>query len=571
MPLNNFCKNSLFTLFIIFSAAIYAQGGRIPVPADSGMVVSSHYLASEIGRDILKKGGNSIDATVATAFGLAVTLPSAGNIGGGGFLIYQPANAKATSFNFREKAPLKATREMYLDENNQIKDNSNHEGPLSVGVPGTVAGLYLAHEKYGKLDWAQLVQPAIDIAKNGFLVSPDLAEFSRWVLENKAEYPSTAAIFLKQDGKPMRRGDLFVQKDLAQTLIRIRDEGSKGFYEGETATLLADFMKANNGLISKKDLLAYQAEEVAPQTGTYRGLDIIGMPPPGSGGVAIIEMLNILEAYDLKSAGHNSAKSMHWITEAMRRAFADRAQFLGDPNFNPEMPLKEVTSKERAAKLRKTIEEEVATKSDSANFNKTHMTYESPETTHFSIVDKDGNAVSMTYTLENSYGSKIVVEGAGFLLNNEMGDFNAIPGLTNSEGRIGTKPNQIEPGKRMLSSMSPTIVSKDGKPYLIIGSPGGRTIINTVLQVILNVVDYDLDIAKAIESPRFHHQWLPDVTQFEEWGFSPDTIEIYKSFGHEVKTRETQGRAMGIMVDPKTGVYYGAADSRSYDGKAVGY
>ena len=571
MPSNIFSKYSLILLLVLSSINLYAQGGRIPVSADSGMVVSSHYLASEIGRDILKKGGNSIDAAVATAFGLAVTLPSAGNIGGGGFLLYQPASAEATAFNFREKAPLKATREMYLDENGEIKDNSNHEGTLSVGVPGTVDGLYQAHKKYGKLDWKELVKPAIEIAEKGFKISPDLADFSQWVLDNKTEYASTAEVFLREDGSAFKAGDVLVQKDLAQTLSRIRDHGSKGFYEGETAGLIADFMSANKGLITKKDLLAYKAEEVKPLTGTYRGLDIIGMPPPGSGGVAIIEMLNILEEYDLRSAGHNSAKSMHLITEAMRRAFADRAQFLGDPNFNPEMPLEQLTSKKHAAELRESIQQEKASKSDSANFNKAHMAYESPETTHFSVIDKDGNAVSMTYTLEHSYGSKIVVKGAGFLLNNEMGDFNAIPGLTNKEGRIGTLPNQIEPEKRMLSSMSPTIVNKEGKPYLIIGSPGGRTIINTVLQLIINVVDYDLDIAKAIESPRFHHQWLPDVTQIEAWGFSPDTMEIYKGFGHEVKTRDTQGRAMGIMVDPETNLYHGAADSRSYDGRAVGY
>ncbi|MFV8224335.1 gamma-glutamyltransferase [Christiangramia aquimixticola] len=561
-----------YTLVLCFiSLGVLAQGGRIPTPAENGMVVSSHYLASEIGRDILKQGGNAMDATVATAFGLAVTLPSAGNIGGGGFMVYHPANADATAFNFREKAPLAATREMYLGEDGKIKDNANHEGVLSVGVPGTVAGLYKAHQKYGKLEWAKLVEPAIKIAQSGFAVSHGLADFSQWVFDNKEEYSSTAKVFLKKDGTPLKRGDILVQNDLAETLKRIRDKGPEGFYKGKTAQLIADFMKAHDGLITKKDLEVYEAEEVEPIKGNYRGLEVIGMPPPSSGGVAIVEMLNILEGFNLKEEGHNSASSIHLITEAMRRAFADRAQFLGDPNFNPDMPLDKLTSKEYAEELRKTIELKKASVSDSTRFNAAHLAYESPETTHFSVIDKDGNAISITYTLEHSYGSKIVVEGAGFLLNNEMGDFNAIPGLTNSQGRIGTLPNQIEPEKRMLSSMSPIILTKDNKPYLIIGSPGGRTIINTVLLVILNVVDYDLDIAKAIESPRYHHQWFPDVTFFEEWGFSPDTMELYKSMGHETDSRDSQGRAMGIMIDAENNLYYGAADSRSYDGGAAGY
>ena len=560
-----------FILAISFNSTINAQGGRIPVPAKNGMVVSSHYLASEVGRDILAQGGSAVDASVATAFTLAVTLPSAGNIGGGGFIVYHGSNGETTTFNFREKAPLAATREMYLDKNGKVKDNSNHDGILAVGVPGTVAGLYKAHEKYGKLEWSKLVQPAIDLAENGFVISPVIAEFSNWLLENKAEYSSTAKVFLHKDGTAFKAGDTLFQKDLAETLKRIRDKGPDGFYKGKTANLIADFMKAEDGIITKKDLKLYEAEELKPMHGTYRGYDVIGMPPPSSGGTTIIEILNILEGFDLNEEGHNSAQSLHYITEAMRRGFADRALYLGDPDFNEQMPLEEITSKEYAEELRNTIEKQKATVSDSANFNKAHLAYESAETTHLSIVDKEGNAVSLTYTLEQSYGSKIMVEGAGFLLNNEMGDFNAIPGYTDSKGRIGTEPNQIEPQKRMLSSMSPTIVAKDGKPVIIIGSPGGRTIINTVLQVILNVVDFDMDIAKAIESPRLHHQWLPDVTYFEEWGFSPDTKRIYEEMGHEIKFRESQGSAMGIYLDPETGMIYGAADSRSYDGKAVGY
>ncbi|WP_026915758.1 gamma-glutamyltransferase [Christiangramia portivictoriae] len=564
-------KLMLFLCLALQQLDFYGQSGRIPVEASNGMVVSSHYLGSETGVAILQMGGNAIDASIATAFTLAVTLPSAGNIGGGGFLLYKPVNAESTAFNFREKAPEKATKTMFLGEDGKVKDNSNHETSLSAGVPGTVAGLYQAHSNAGKLDWATLVQPAIDLAKNGFAVYPDLARFSRWVYENKEEYASTAAVFLNDEGEAYSTGDTIVQKDLAASLTRIRDYGAEGFYKGKTAQLIEDFMRSTNGIITKKDLENYESAEVQPLRGSYRGYGIIGMPPPSSGGTAVIEMLNILENYDLQEYGLHSAQSIHLISEAMRRAFADRAQFLGDPEFNPEMPLDTLLSKSYAHRLQASVIEKQASVSDSSNFNKKHLQYESEETTHISVVDKEGNAVSLTYTLEHSYGNRIVVEGAGFLLNNEMGDFNAIPGLTNSEGRIGTVPNQIAPGKRMLSSMSPTIVTLNDKAYLVIGSPGGRTIINTVLQVILNVVDYELDIAKAIESPKFHHQWLPDVITFEEWGFSPDTIAILKSYGHETGTRSSQGRAMGIIIDPESGAYYGAADSRSYMGQAVGY
>ncbi len=561
---------ALLCCFFLFSN-LQAQSGRIPVKGKNGMVVSSHYLASEVGKDILKKGGNAVDAAVATAFALSVALPSAGNIGGGGFLVYYGADGEKTTFNFREKAPLKATPEMYLDENNHIKDHSNHDGILAVGVPGTVAGLYQAHQKQGNLSWEQLVQPAIDLAENGFEIGEDLADFSDWVYENRQKYPSTAAIFLKFDSQPFDPGDVLKQPELAGTLRRIRDQGAEGFYSGKTAKLLHQFMKKNDGIITRKDLKRYRAEELAPVTGSYRNYEIVGMPPPSSGGVAVIEMLNILEGIPLKKYGQNSAQSLHLLTEAMRRAYADRALFLGDANFNPEMPLEKLTSKDYAGKLRESIEMKKASFSDSANFNKEHLAYESPETTHLSVVDQEGNAVSLTYTLEQSFGSKIVVEGAGFLLNNEMGDFNPIPGYTNSKGLIGTKPNLIAPEKRMLSSMSPTIVAKNGQPVIVIGSPGGRTIINTVLEVIVNMIDFDLDIAKAIESPRFHHQWLPDVTYFESWGFSPDTMELYEAMGHEIKTRSSQGRVMGIYIDTENEELQGAADSRSPNGRAVGY
>lgn len=568
-------KNTLNITFILLlsfvsTLQLYSQSGRIPQRGEEGMVVTSHYLASEVGNEILKKGGNAIDATVATAFALAVTLPSAGNIGGGGFIVYHGNDGKKTTFNFREKAPLAATRDMYLDKNGKIRENSNHEGLLSVGVPGTVAGLYKAHQNMGKLPWKVLLAPAISLAEKGFPYSYNMNWFLEWVQQNKEEYPSTAKIFLKNGKEMYKPGENFRQPELAETLKRIQSGGADGFYKGKTAQLIEDYMKAKGGIITKEDLALYEAEEREPVTGTYRGYDVISMPPPSSGGVTLIEMLNILEEYDLQQMGQNSAMYLHVLTEAMRRAYADRALHLGDPNFNENMPIERLTSKEYAKSLRGTIERGLASVSDSAKFSAAHFLPESPETTHISVVDSEGNAVSMTYTLEASYGSKIVVEGAGFLLNNEMGDFNPIPGYTNSRGLIGTAPNLVAPQKRMLSSMTPTIVAKDGKPYIVIGSPGGRTIINTVLQVILNVIDHDLDIARAIESPRIHHQWLPDITSMESWGFSPDTIDLYKAMGHEIRFIESQGRAMGILLDHEGNIFYGGADSRSYDGRAVG-
>lgn len=551
-----------------------AQSGRLPAPAKHGMVTSVHYLGSEVGQAILEDGGNAIDAAVATAFALAVTYPSAGNIGGGGFLVYHGADGKVTTFNFREKAPLAATERMYLDENGKVQNNSNHIGPLAVGVPGTVAGLWMAHQKLGSKPWAELVQPAIDLAEKGIPSSWNMQRIMKYyqTLEDDI-YTAAKQVFLKDGKERYTPGETWKQPDLAETLKRIQKDGKDGFYKGKTAKLFAEYMKKYGGLITEEDLAKYTAEERKPIHGTYRGHDIYAMAPPSSGGIAMVEMLNILEGFNLKEMGHNSAMYLHVVTEAMRRAFADRAEHLGDPNFNPDMPLKRLTSKEYAKKIRKSINLFKASPSDSSRFNAAlfAMAPESKETTHFSVVDAQGNAVSLTYTLEQGYGSRMVVEGAGFLLNNEMGDFNPVPGLTNNRGRIGTKPNLVAPEKRMLSSMTPAIVAKDGKPLLIIGSPGGRTIINTVLQVILNVLDHGMDVAQAIEAGRIHHQWLPNITSFEEYSISPDTRKLYEMRGHKIRFRRAQGQAMGIYIDPETGLRYGAADSRSFDGKALGY
>jgi len=542
-------------------------------PSRGGMVVSSHYLASAAGNEILNKGGNAVDAAVATAFALAVTLPSAGNVGGGGFLVYHGKDGEVTTFNFREKATLAATERMYLDENGEVRDNSNHIGLLAVGVPGTVAGMWKAHQRLGRLPWADVVEPAVRLAADGF---PSTWAMQNWLksLPNRrgSLYDATREAFLKDGARLYDPGEVFRQPDLAGTLRRIRDEGHDGFYRGETARLIADFMAANGGLITEEDLALYEADELEPIHGTYRGHDVYAMAPPSSGGIALVEMLNILEGYNLTNIGHNSAQYLHLLTEAMRRAYADRAFYIGDPKFNPNMPIERLISKSYAEKLRSSIDMDLASKSDSAAFNRV-FTEESEETTHYSVVDADGNAVSVTYTLEFGYGSSIVVPGTGFLLNNELGDFNAIPGRTNSRGTIGTAPNLVAPQKQPLSSMTPTIVAKDGRPLLVIGSPGGRTIINTVLQVVLNVINHGMTqsaFGRAIESPRIHHQWLPDVTSFESWGFSPDTKRLFEQMGHEVSSRSGQGSAMGIFIDPETGMVWGAADSRAFDGGARG-
>ncbi|MEX2496769.1 MAG: gamma-glutamyltransferase [Woeseia sp.] len=553
---------------LILTSASAAAAGRIGVRGQNGIVASSSAVASEVGVETLRKGGNAVDAAVATAFALAVTLPSAGNIGGGGFLVYYSADGETTTFDFREKAPLAATEDMYLGEDGLVRDNANHEGILAVGVPGTVAGLEMAHRKYGALKWSALVAPAVRLANEGIPLTWKLHDDFKGREERWRKYPASARVFLKPDGSFYQPGDLWVQKDLSKTLKRIQRHGRDGFYRGKTAALIADFMAENGGLITLEDLTQYEAVEREPVLGSYRGYEIISMPPPSSGGVALIEMLNILEGFDLGAAGHNSAQYLHLLTESMRRAYADRAQFLGDPDFNEDMPVERLISKSHAAALRRSIDPEAASESDPALFA---QRYESEETTHFSIVDRDGNMVSLTYTLEWGYGSHIVVDGAGFLLNNEMGDFNAQPGVTDISGLIGTEPNRIRPEKRMLSSMTPTIVARDGVPVFATGTPGGKTIINTTLQTILNVIDHGMTIAEAIEAGRIHHQWLPDRTLIEQHGFSPDTIRLYEELGHNIRKIPRIGSAMGVHHDREAGIFYGAADSRAEDGAAVSY
>ena len=561
-------KGVVFFLSFLLVSTSFSEGGRTPLRVKNGIVTSASKLASEVGVETLKAGGNAVDAAVATAFALAVTWPSAGNIGGGGFMVYHGDDGHATTFDFREKAPLAATERMYLGLDGNVVDNSNHIGALAVGVPGTVAGLWKAHQELGSLPWADLVAPAVRLARDGIPINYSLYTGFARSKGRFDQYPSSAAKFFKADGSLYELGETWRQPDLAHTLELIQNNGADGFYKGENAERLAGFMADIGGIITEEDLLKYESQEREPIRGTYRGYDIVSMPPPSSGGVALVEMLNILEGFDLAGMGHNSADYLHVLTETMRRAYADRAEHLGDPDFNEGMPLQRLMDKDYAETLRASIDMDEASESSPEDFA---QIYESEETTHFSIVDKKGNMVSMTYTLEFGYGSGIVVEGGGYLLNNEMGDFNSVPGVTTARGLIGTTPNLVEPQKRPLSSMTPTIVAKDGKPVFTAGSPGGKTIINTTMQVILNVIDHEMNIAQSVEAGRIHHQWLPDVTSIEAGGLSPDTVRLYEEKGHRVTERGGQGAAMAVYHDRENGLFEGAADSRRGDGAAVGY
>jgi len=553
----------LFFCFLMFVPQLSAQ-----TYAKNGMVASSNGLSSEIGVAVLKKGGNAIDAAVATAFSLAVTLPSAGNIGGGGFIVYMDKDGKTTTIDFREKAPLKATNDMYLDDNGILIDGINHKSALAIGVPGTVAGLFKAHKKYGKLLWATLVQPAIDQAKNGFPFNWSLYAAAGHFSKKGTENAFMDSYFRNDKGAVVQPDELWVQPELAATLTLIRDNGKDGFYKGHVAKKIAKWMKENGGIITTKDLKKYEAIEREPMKGTYKGYDIYSMPPPSSGGVALIEMMNLMELADFDEIEFNSTAYVHLVAEAMRRAFADRAEHLGDPDFNLNMPLEKLTSKAFAKKRFEGIDMNKASVSDSTKFGRL---FDGESTTHLSVMDKEGNAVSLTYTLEYSYGSQMGSSDLGFIFNNEMGDFNPQPGITKTNGQIGTAPNLVAPEKRMLSSMTPTIVGKNGKPYLVIGSPGGRTIINTVFQTVFNVLEYNMRIDKAIEALKIHHQWLPDRIIYEKHLMSPDTRKALEAMGHTLQERNNIGALMGITFDPDKKIFTGASDSAQPDSGAVGY
>ena len=552
-----------FLLAGVLSADL--QAGSQPVRARNGMVSSQNVIASQVGVEVLWDGGNAVDAAVATAFALAVTHPTAGNIGGGGFLVLRPAKGEAVAYDFRETAPARASPTMFLRDG-KYDSGLHHDSHLSVGVPGTVAGLHLAWKEKGRLPWRRLVDPAIALAREGFPISDGLARSLKEVLPSMKRYPASVAAFSRV-GTPYEMGDVLKQPDLARALDRIAEGGPAGFYEGETARLIEKEMKAGGGLITREDLRAYRPRRRPVLRGTYRGYEVLTMPPVSSGGVALLQMLNTLEGDDLKAKGFGSADHVHLVAETMRRAFADRARYLGDPEANPDMPIARLVSKEYAAELRMTIRPDRASQSVPETFT---WPAEGAETTHVSVVDTDRSAVSLTYTLEDNYGSRIVVPGAGFLLNNEMGDFNAGPGLTDKDGLIGTPPNLAAPGKRMLSSMTTTILERDGKLFMVVGSPGGRTIINTVLLTIVNVVDFGMNIQEAIDAARFHHQWLPDRIQYERFGLSPDTLALLRARGHTLAEVPAQGVAQGIVYNAAENLLEGGSDRRRPDGAAIG-
>ena len=538
------------------------------VPSTSGLVVCVSSPACDAGASVLGRGGNAVDAAVATAFALAVTDPAAGNIGGGGFMIVRTRRGEATTFDYREKAPLKSTRTMYVGADGTIDRRLTAAGYLAPGVPGTVRGLELAHKRFGKLPWKQTVMPAVALAEDGFALSEALARsLNRELQTGMARFPASVEAYGKPGGGQWAAGDRLVLGDLARTLRAIADGGADAFYKGWIADRIAAEMEANGGLISKADLAAYDARERRPVRGTYRGFEIVAMPPPSSGGIALIEMLNILEPYNLKEKGLLTAPALHLEIEAMRRAYLDRARVVGDPDF-VTVPLAELTSKGHAKQVSSTIDPDKA--SSSLQLGRDIVTSPLPEpdeTTHFSVLDRNGMAVASTYTLEGGFGSHVVVKGAGFILNNEMGDFNRKPGDTNETGDIGTPANLIDPGKRMLSSMTPAIVLKDRRLVLVTGSPGGRTIINTVLGVVLGVTEYGLSGRKAVDAPRLHHQWLPDRTTIEVGGVSDEVIAALRAKGHEIRTGGKQGEAHSIWIGPD-GMPYGVNDRRSPDSKA---
>lgn len=530
-----------------------------------GMVVSEHPEASAAGAEVLAAGGNAVDAAIATGFALAVTHPSAGNIGGGGFMVIRFPDGSTTALDFRERAPAAAYPDMFVGADGEYSSEIHHRSHRAVGVPGTVAGFDKAHRLYGAMNWERLVYPSVVLAEDGFELSERLARSIAGFV-GRSRYEATVAAY-SDNGVPYEAGDTLRQYDLSQSLRRIMLNRSAGFYQGETARLIAEEMRRGGGMITEADLLAYRARERAPIHGSYRGYDVISMPPPSSGGVAMVEMLEILEGYDIESLGHNTSRSLHLMIEAMRRAYRDRALYLGDPDY-VDVPVHRLTSEEHAAGHRATIDRRSASVSSPADVE---LATESMETTHYSVVDANGLAVSVTYTLEAGYGSGIVVPGAGFLLNNEMGDFNGRPGLTNENGLIGTDANLARPGKRMLSSMTPTILARDGDLVAVIGSPGGRTIINTVFQIVLNIVDHRMGFPQAIAAGRIHHQWLPDRVSAEQDVLSPATVEALQGMGHTLVERGRQGMAHSIMIDPLTGERVGTPDPRSPVSGAAGH
>lgn len=537
-----------------------------PVQAANGMVATEQNLASQIGLEILKNGGNAVDAAVAIGFSLAVSLPNAGNIGGGGFMLVHDAKSnKTVALDFREKAPAAATETMYQDENGEIIPRKSWYTHQAIGVPGTVAGLTKALEQWGSLPLAEVMQPAIDLAEQGYEVSPTMAKLLQVEKDNLGKWPTTKAIFFDGD-EPLALGDTLVQKNLAESLKLIAKEGADAFYKGAIAEEIVRDQEAHDGLITKDDLASYEATEREVVRGDYRGYEIVSMPLPSSGGIHIIQILNAMEHLPIKESGVNSAKTISLMAETMKRAYADRSEYLGDSDF-VDVPIQELTSKEYAKAIADEVLKGEITPAQEIKPGDL-APYESDQTTHYSVVDKEGNAVAVTYTLNLNFGSGIVAGETGILMNNEMDDFSAKPGVPNAFGLIGGSANAIEAGKRPLSSMTPTMVLKDGKPWLVTGSPGGARIITTVLQQIVNAIDFGMNPAAATNTPRFHHQWLPDELRLEV-GFSPDTIQLLENAGYDVSVKPSMGRTQTIQIIDDT--MYGYSDPRNPDGSAIGY
>ena len=570
---------------VVLVLSLFRTTTRADETFRSHVVVCQEGEAAAAGREVLRKGGNAIDAAVATAFALAVTHPAAGNVGGGGFIVaYLAKSREVVTVDVREIAPRASTQTMYLGPNGLPKPG-HREGPKAAGVPGTVRGLGLAHAKWGKAPWADLVRPAAKLARDGFQVSETLARslnvqlFARQNQEpgavpedlgpqadSLANFEASVAAFKKADGTRWSEGDLLIQRDLADTLDRIAKDGPDEFYTGTTARKIVAHMEKLGGVITLDDLKAYQAKARLPIHGTYKGFDVYGMGPPASGGILIVQMLNVLESFPLKEDGPRSPKTLHHVTEAMRRGFYNRATAIADPDF-VEVPIDRLISKSYAKELADSIGDKATPSASLAPFP--ILTPEGTDTTHLSTLDGEGNAVALTYTLEEGYGSKSVVEGAGFLLNNEMGDFNLVPGRTETRGRIGTAANLIAPRKRMLSSQSPTIVLKDGKVRLVTGSPGGRTIPNTTLWVVLNVLEFGMTPREAVDAPRTHHAWFPDVLSLEGQTWSDATRQALAEMGHKMKVGGIQGDAHTIVVAPD-GTIHGVADQRRKTSRAAG-
>ncbi|MEA2909522.1 MAG: gamma-glutamyltranspeptidase / glutathione hydrolase [Bradyrhizobium sp.] len=556
-------------------AAAQERHGYVPaaadtvhaVPAEHGMVVAQEKIGARVGADILRRGGNAVDAAVATGFALAVSYPRAGNIGGGGFMIIHSAERhEDIAVDYRETAPAAATRDMFLGADGKPDIAKSRDSALSIGVPGTVAGLALALEKYGsgKFTLAELLKPAIDLARGGFVIADDMADTLPGIQRRLAHWPASARIFSRADGSSLREGDTLVQPDLAATLAAIAAQGPWGFYQGAVAEKLAAGVREAGGIMTPDDLKSYRPVIRAPVRGNYRGFDIISMPPPSSGGVVLLETLNILEGFAMSDMKQGTAPSLHVMIEAMKRAYADRARYLGDPDF-VTAPVATLVSKEYAAKQRASIDLDRAT--PWADALSATPPREGSNTTHFSVVDARGNAVSNTYTLNFPYGVGLVADGTGVLLNNELDDFTAAPGASNAFGLVGFEANLPGPGKRPLSSMSPTIVLKDGKPVLVTGSPGGSRIISTVLQVIVNVLDYHMDVAAAVAAPRLHHQWRPDEVRVEH-GFTDETLAALRAKGHQVIEPMGQTSANSIFVTANG--LLGAPDPRTRGAEAAG-